>query len=87
GKGNNITVYPNPNDGDFIVEITTDKAISDAELQLFDITGKIISAQHLQIPEGITQVSIDKKAYLKPGTYLLKVVSNEYFEPIKIVVK
>ncbi|MFA5574267.1 MAG: glycine-rich domain-containing protein [Brumimicrobium sp.] len=87
GISNSMVVYPNPNDGDFIVEITTDKAISDAELQLFDITGKIISAQHLQIPEGITQVSIDKKAYLKPGTYVLKVIADVYFEPVKIVVK
>lgn len=86
-NGNNINVYPNPNNGNFTVEINSPSDIEEASLQLFDVTGKLIASREFQIVDGVTQIMIEETQSLKPGTYVLKVIADVYFEPVKIVVK
>lgn len=87
-NGSNISVYPNPNSGNFTVEINSSIEIENADLQLVDVTGKLVSSRIIQITKGVTQVSIGEKEYLSTGTYILKIVNKgEYFGPVKVVVK
>lgn len=85
--GNSINVYPNPNNGNFTVEINSPSDIEEASLQLLDVTGKLIASREFQIVDGVTQIMIEETQSLKPGTYVLKVIADVYFEPVKIVVK
>lgn len=86
-NGNSINVYPNPNNGNFTVEINSPSDIEEASLQLLDLTGKLIVSREFQIVDGVTQIMIEETQSLKPGTYVLKVIADVYFEPVKIVVK
>jgi len=86
-NGNSINVYPNPNNGNFTVEINSPSDIEEASLQLLDVTGKLIVSREFQIVDGVTQIMIEETQSLKPGTYVLKVIADVYFEPVKIVVK
>lgn len=86
-NGNSINVYPNPNNGNFTVEINSPSDIEEASLQLLDVTGKLIASREFQIVDGVTQIMIEETQSLKPGTYVLKVIADVYFEPVKIVVK
>lgn len=85
--GNSINVYPNPNNGNFTVEINSPSDIEEASLQLLAVTGKLIASREFQIVDGVTQIMIEETQSLKPGTYVLKVIADVYFEPVKIVVK
>src|SRR5690554_6082081 len=86
-NGNSINVYPNHNNGNFTVEINSPSDIEEASLQLLDVKGKLIASREFQIVDGVTQIMIEETQSLKPGTYVLKVIADVYFEPVKIVVK
>src|SRR5690554_2161451 len=87
-SGNSILAYPNPNDGEFTVQITSSEDIKDAVVQLTDGIGKIISSQVIQISSGVTQISLGDNHYLSRGTYVFKVLNaGNYFSPIKVVVR
>src|SRR5690554_6629683 len=88
GIDNSMIAYPNPNNGNFTVEINSSVEINDAVIQLADMTGKIVSSQVVQVANGVSQISIEKSEYLNRGTYVLKVLNAEkYFSPIKVVVR
>src|SRR5690554_1386976 len=85
---NSISVYPNPNEGVFSVRINSSQEINNAALVLVDMTGKVVSSQVIQIPKGVSQISIKESAYLNTGTYMLKMLNEGvYFVPIKVAVR
>lgn len=85
---NEFVVYPNPNQGNFTVEIHSSEGMKGAVLQLMDMTGKIILENELEIPAGTTQLFIENSKQVSAGTYVLRLMNNShYFEPVKIVVK
>ncbi len=71
---NNISIYPNPNDGSFQVSITkNNKAIGVKEVKVFDIMGQVIWQA------GVTQnntFNIDIKYYAK-GVYYVRSVNED----------
>jgi len=68
----NINVYPNPmKDGSF-VELIGLKTVSDAELWIYNLQGKVIRREQLS-----TNRVFIKKGNLNSGLYIFKVFNNE----------
>jgi len=76
-----VTVYPNPTDGAFFVNVPY--AVSDVTMRVVDLAGVI---QHESVlSEGAT--FIDLRGKLEPGTYLVVVSGGVRFVTNKIVVR
>ena len=81
-----MTVYPNPNQGNFTVEISSAVSMHNADLYLTDLTGKIITSRTLNIEAGTTQIFLGYLD-LQMGTYLVQLRENDnQLKPVKVVV-
>lgn len=91
GNENAMKVYPNPNSGSFTVEILSEELITDGQLYLTDMTGKVIISRKINIVDGTTQIMIDD-LNLQMGTYLVSIRFSEKksttreLNPIKVVI-
>lgn len=69
----NISLYPNPNNGNFIVSnLRPDKSGGTYDLRIIDVTGRIVFFQQIN---NSTQSTIDV-SYLSNGIYYWQMVSN-----------
>ncbi len=82
---NDMIVYPNPNHGDFTVEINSTEDLSHSSIQLIDMTGRVVLKRDVYIQSGKTQVLFEN-LNLEMGSYIVKVWNNEEFKPIKIII-
>ena len=71
-----INVYPNPNNGQFNVEITSE--LVDRDMHILDINGRIIQIAKLN---GLIN-SIDSEG-LTRGTYWLQIGSQQPIQMVK----
>lgn len=84
---NGMVVYPNPSQGNFTVDITSGEKIQDAEIQVLDVTGKLVSIQMINISEGMNQVYFNQND-LQMGSYFLRLVGGtNSFKPIRLVIE
>ena len=72
-----VMAYPNPTSG--IIHVQTEGQ-SMVEVQVFDLFGKMLFQQSI----GETEFSVDLSNY-SSGTYLLRIISNEGVETVKVV--
>lgn len=70
-----ILAYPNPTSDFLNLEIKTDNKSYDIELEIIDISGKVVLNQ--KIKESISKINLSN---FSKGTYLLKVFSKEIGE-------
>ena len=83
---NEMVVFPNPTKGNFTVEITTDENLSDSQLVLTDLSGKVISTRSISIMQGKTQAIFENQE-LQLGTYIIHLnSSNHSIQPVRVVV-
>lgn len=82
---NSMIVFPNPANGAFTVQISSTSDISSADIMVLDLTGKVVATHNLTIHEGNNQVMFDH-IDLKKGTYIVNVVSESEFTPVRVVV-
>ena len=80
-----LNVYPNPTKGDFTVEVTSDKATTNATLQLTDLTGKVIASRQVDLVEGNNQL-LFSGLDLQMGTYIIRIQSELEIRLVKLVV-
>jgi hypothetical protein len=86
GSANSMTVYPNPAAGVFTVEINSAEQLPQANVQLIDLTGKLIANRFVNLVAGSNHVLFDEKN-LQRGTYLVRLVSErDQFVPVRVVV-
>ncbi len=71
-----VKVYPNPNNGEFVVELNN----GNASIEVFDATGRLVFAQ--KSADSKVKVNISK---LSNGVYYVKVKSNDSMNVIKVV--
>jgi len=71
---NKISIYPNPNNGEFI--LTIEKQIDKGEIKIENVLGQLIYSQ--SVTEGKNKITIKQ---LAPGTYYYTITQNK--EPIK----
>lgn len=74
-KGNIGAVYPNPSSGKFAVPIATHSG-GDAQLKLFDMSGKLVSEKQTRLSSGKTDFIFDDPK-LQSGIYLLWIKTPE----------
>jgi hypothetical protein len=77
-KNNQISIYPNPNNGNFIIETN---AIEIQMLQIFDIAGKTALCQNIN---GKTNINVNS---LDNGIYFIQVKTSENVSITKIIVQ
>jgi hypothetical protein len=82
-----ISILPNPNNGDFNIQIESNSILNNTNLIVMDLTGKIIYSKEIDIKTGVNSISMvleDKK----PGAYLVSLPENsDKFKPVKFIVK
>lgn len=79
-----LTVFPNPSSGSFTVEISSSKKLFDPEIQIIDVSGKIVARRLVQLAEGNNQVLFDHLD-LQSGAYFISLPGSE-LKPVKVVV-
>jgi hypothetical protein len=83
---NSIIVFPNPTQGNFTVEISSTEIFTNAQLQITDLTGKVINQRSTNILEGKNQFTFEGLD-LQLGTYIINLNSvNGKINPVRIVV-
>ena len=70
----NINIYPNPAKNDFIIDFSNTK-LSNAEITLFDLSGKIQLQLEKQAKDRILKVDSET---LNAGLYIIRIRSAEY---------
>lgn len=86
---NRISVFPNPSDGQFTVEIPGMESNEELELQVADMTGKIISKRSVSLAEGTNQFMIDG-SLMEKGIYLVRLVNADAklkFDPVRLAIE
>jgi subtilisin family serine protease len=78
----NINLYPNPNHGQFTIELNSDQSFL-TEIQMIDMTGKKIYSQVISISEGTNRFSINQDQ-APAGIYFVKI--NGIDQVIKMVI-
>jgi hypothetical protein len=83
---NSIIVFPNPTKGNFTVEISSTEIFTNAQLQITDLTGKVIDERSTNILEGKNQFTFEG-LNLQLGTYIINLNSvNGKINPVRVVV-
>jgi hypothetical protein len=70
-KSHNTNIAPNPNNGRFLI---TNKLSSIKDVEIYNLIGKVVYTQKNIFS---SQVIINEKTSLPPGTYLLKITDQE----------
>ncbi|MFO0357052.1 MAG: T9SS type A sorting domain-containing protein [Sphingobacteriaceae bacterium] len=82
-----ISVYPNPNYGNFTIEFSGINKESDMDIQLFDISGKQLFSQHLNAGFNTNTINVIPSERLTAGVYICNIISQGVKFPVKVVVQ
>ncbi len=82
---NDISLYPNPTDGELNVSFSALKN-KDMQFQVLDITGKIIQNNVVNAVQGSNLVLLDTQIFAA-GSYFLKIMSDDHFKTLPFVIK
>ena len=82
---NDISLYPNPTDGELNVSFSASKN-KDMQFQVLDITGKIIQNNVVNAVQGSNLVLLDTQIFAA-GSYFLKIMSDDHFKTLPFVIK
>jgi hypothetical protein len=77
-----ISVYPNPNNGMFSIDFSSIEG--DATYQLIDARGAMIESRDINVMNGET---MNFNHSLRPGTYFVRIISNDKVYVEQIVVE
>ena len=77
-SNNNVNIYPNPNNGNFIIETPS---TDNQTLQIFDVTGKMVLNQNINGKINIDASNLDN------GVYFVQVKTKENISTQKIIVQ
>src|SRR5690606_2210740 len=80
--GMSVSVYPNPNNGQFSVKL--EGYNQGAALELYSLTGQLIVKETAKTGKQITPMQVKN---LAAGTYLLKVISEKGVQISKLIVE
>ncbi|MGC9331638.1 MAG: C10 family peptidase [Bacteroidales bacterium] len=84
-KISKISIYPNPFQDRFTLEINTDFG-DNIQLQIIDMQGNILKTVNINLPDNesvfLTKISAQN---FKPGLYILQLTSESNVETVKII--
>ena len=83
---NDLTIYPNPSDGQFNVDINLN-ASGSVSFRIIDAKGQLVYTKYVnEMPAGQNIHQIDAKA-LSSGFYMLQVTGDDINESRRIVIR
>ena len=80
-----IAVYPNPNNGQFIIE-SNNTAVRKIEMNITDINGRLIIHKQLKNTSGAFKEMIDFRNEAK-GVYFIKLSNNGVNRVFKVIIQ
>ena len=80
-----IKIYPNPNDGNFILNFRSEE-LQDIKLSILNITGQIVYTDMVAVQKGTFENTISIK-YMPPGIYFLQLVTSAGLYTRKLVIR
>lgn len=72
GSVGGVSVYPNPNQGTFVIELPEP---GQYQLRLMDSRGSVVLSRHFDVANGQLQLTLQES--LSPGIYLLQIQSGD----------
>ena len=69
GNNNQVSIYPNPNNGSFIIE-TSGQATTKQTVQIYDVSGRLVFSQNIN---GTTTIDASS---LNEGVYTISITSS-----------
>lgn len=87
-KKNMINIFPNPNNGFFSIEISSNNNNPNSYIQIIDNKGRIIIDQKIEIKKGKNFFNFSN-INLKSGIYTINIISdvNSYYKQKIVVIK
>ncbi|WP_155845755.1 T9SS-dependent M36 family metallopeptidase [Chryseobacterium gregarium] len=82
-KNTTISIYPNPAKNEFFINFP-DKTLGKASVEIYDMSGKLVSSEDKISPDGKKAISTDK---LINGTYMVKVKGIGIDAATKLLIK
>lgn len=80
----NISVYPNPYENVFTVNIVS-AVSSAAKVEVYDVNGKLVHAATVEVSAGDNRFLFDRLPQMDNGLYFVKVTSGEQVSVIRLV--
>lgn len=80
-----VSVYPNPTNDAFTLGIHASTEFNDISLEVFDVTGKLITKRIEDVSTGVNEFYFDSQ--LESGTYLIQVTMGEEKQIVRLVVR
>mgnify|MGYP000535104096 CR=1 FL=1 len=82
-----FAVFPNPNKGEFTIDISGVEQNDEIELTVADINGKIVFKNTIQPSMQTTNIKVAPKERLAPGVYICNLLSKGINYPLKVIVQ
>lgn len=73
--GLSVRTYPNPADRWLTIELFAEKPLDDVQLQILDVSGRVVISQYAGSVQGAWQHSLDVSR-LAPGLYALRILDK-----------
>ena len=70
-----VSVAPNPFQDKVSVKFSSELATT-ANVQIFSVTGQVVYQSNKNISKGFNNISLDNLSSIKPGMYILQVMTN-----------
>lgn len=74
--GMDITIVPVPSSDDINVSFDVSNRAEEVSIRIYDVTGKLVALQPVDVTEGLNSLTIDIRQYAA-GTYLLTIVDGD----------
>ena len=75
-----ITIYPNPTEGNFSVEIGQTETIEKSSISIYSMTG--VTIYQVEDPDSVTEIDITTSP---DGIYILRIMVNDEISTWRII--
>jgi hypothetical protein len=81
-----LQLYPNPNNGQFIIRLhTAGETSGDAKIQLIDVLGRVVQLENADLSSGRLQKTVTMSPALTRGIYLVRIVLKDKTYQAKMI--
>jgi PKD repeat protein len=84
-EGDNWGIYPNPNDGSFMLSLDLSKA-ENVEMKVIDVLGSVVDSRNFDLRSGSHKLFISNKSFAA-GVYYVRVKTETWTSERKMVVR
>ncbi len=86
GIGEVLKLYPNPNNGQFIIQLNAaGEADGNAKIQMIDVLGRIVHTENANLSSGKLQKTVTMPSQVTRGVYMLRIIVNDNAYQTKLI--